>query len=114
MAKKLSAAIGSYTKDNQQKTRWQNIGVILEKDGKEFVLLDPTVDLGAVLQLQNIEAMNQGKPLSDRIMVGVFEEQQQGYQQPQQYQQQPQQQVQTPPGYQPGQPQGAFQNEPSF
>ena len=106
MTKKLSVAIGSYMKDNQQKTRWQNIGVILEKDGKEFALLDPTVDLGGVLALQNIEAAKQNKPASDRIMAGVFLEDNQGQQQQGGYQQQaPQQQYQNQQQPQQGQQQ---------
>ena len=103
MSKKLSAAVGSYQKDGQDKVRWQNIGVILDNNGKEYVLLDPTVSLGGIMALQNAEAMKKGEPLRDRIMVGVFEEdnqQQGGYQQQvpqQQYQQAPQQPQQ---GYQ--------------
>ena len=90
MAKKLSAAVGSYQKDAQDKVRWQNIGVIMESNGKEYVLLDPTVCLGGILALQNAEAMKKGEQLRDRIMVGVFEEDQQGGQQAPQ--QQPQRQ----------------------
>jgi len=96
MAKKLSAAVGSYQKDGQDKVRWQNIGVIMESNGKEYVLLDPTVSLSGIMTLQNAEAMKKGEQLRDRIMVGVFEDDQHGGQQaPQQYQ--PQQQPQKQP-----------------
>ena len=91
MSKKLAVANGNYQKDGQEKTRWVNVGVILEKNGKEFMLVDPTINFAAFPR-------EEGK---DMVMVGIFEEQQnnqqQGgnnnYQQPQQQQsyQQPQQ-----------------------
>lgn len=65
--KKLSVANGTYQKDGQEKTRWVNVGVILEKDGKEFALIDPTINFAAFPR-------EQGK---DMVMVGVFEEQSQ-------------------------------------
>ena len=84
MAKKLAVANGTYQKDGQEKTRWVNVGVILEKDGKEFMLIDPTVNFAAFHR-------EQGK---DMVMVGIFEDQNQGQGQQQQggYQQQGQQQ----------------------
>lgn len=63
--KNLSVANGTYEKDGQQKTRWVNIGKILEKDGKEFMLLDPTINLAGFPR-------EQGR---DMVMVGIFEEQ---------------------------------------
>ena len=89
MAKKLAVANGQYEKDGQTKTRWVNVGVILEKDGKEFCLIDPTINFAAFPR-------EQGK---DMVMVGVFDDnaqqQNNNYQQPQQnnqnnYQQAPQ------------------------
>jgi len=121
MAKKLSVKIGEYQKDGQTKGRYVNIGVIMQSsDGGEYVLLDPTVSMAGVMQQQNTLAMQKNEQLRDRIMVGVFEEDQQGgqqapqqnYQQPQQqpqpsYQQQSQQQQQMPPqgAYNPNKPQ---------
>lgn len=70
--RKLSAKIGSYEKDGQTKSRWQSLGVIMEKDGGEFLLLDPTVNLGAVLMLQRIEAQKTGHKPGDRVMVSIF------------------------------------------
>jgi hypothetical protein len=73
-------------KDGQEKTRWVNVGVILEKNGKEFMLIDPTINFAAFPR-------EQGK---DMVMVGIFDDanqNNQGGQQPQQNQsyQQPQQ-----------------------
>lgn len=112
MAKKLSVKIGEYQKDGQTKGRYVNIGVIMQSsDGGEYVLLDPTVSLAGIMQQQNTLAMQKNEQLRDRIMVGVFEEDQQvgqqqhNYQQPQQQAQQPQQsyhQQQQHPGQQYG------------
>ena len=98
--KKLSAKTGEYQKDGATKGRYVNIGVLQQSsDGGEYVLLDPTVSLAVILAAQNALAVSQGKEIRDRVMVGVFEEQQGGYQQPaQQGYQQPQ-----------GQPQGDYQ-----
>ena len=76
--KKLAVANGNYEKDGQTKTRWVNVGVIMEKDGKEFALIDPTINFAAFPR-------EEGK---DMVMVGVFEEQQNNNSQ--QQQQQPQ------------------------
>jgi hypothetical protein len=109
--KKLSAKTGEYQKDGATKGRYTNIGVIQQSnDGGEYVLLDPTVSLAGILAAQNALAVSQGKEIRDRVMVGVFEDQQGGYQQqqPQQqqgYQQAPQQQYQQQPAQQYQQPQ---------
>ncbi len=98
MRKKIMIASGSYTtQDGQQKTTWKEVGVIMtSQSGKEFCLLDPTVNLSGFPR----------EPGKDMIIASIFEdkpkEQQQGgysqpapqqYQQPQpqaqQYQQQP-------------------------
>ncbi len=113
--KKLTAKIGEYQKDGATKGRYANIGVMMpSNDGGEFMLLDPTVSLGGIFALQQAYNATQGKAPSDRIMVSVWEENQQQGQQPQQqqsYQQAPQQQApqqQQQGGYQ--QPAGNFQN----
>ena len=85
--KKISVANGNYIgQDGQQKTNWVKVGVIGQSaNGKEYVLLDPTVNLAAFHR-------DEGK---DMVMCTVYDDsqqQQQGYQQPQQ--QQPQQQYQ--------------------
>jgi hypothetical protein len=68
MKKNLSIANGTYTgQDGQQKTNWVNVGVILEKNGKEFMLINPAVNFAAFPR-------EEGK---DMVMVGIFEEQQQ-------------------------------------
>ena len=96
--KNLSVANGTYEKDGQTKTRWVNIGKIMSKDGKEFMLLDPTINLAGFPR-------DQGR---DMVMVGIFEEnnqqQQNQNQQQNQYQKYNQQnQNQQQGGYNPNQ-----------
>jgi len=77
MTKRLSAVVGEYTKDNQQKAEWANIGVIgVGKNNKEYVLLDPTVNLAGILLKQNILAQKRNEAPSDMVMTSVFEENQ--------------------------------------
>jgi hypothetical protein len=116
MTKRLSAVVGEYQdkQTNQQKAEWQNIGVIgVGKNGKEYVLLDPSVSLAGVLVKQNVLAAKRGENPSDMVMTSVFEEnnqqqapqqQQQGFQQNNQQQQHQQQQYQQ-------QSQGGFQQQ---
>lgn len=96
MAKRLVVKTGEYT--NQQgetKGEYTKVGVILNNQNGDFILMDPTVNLAGVLLKQNALAAKQGKQPSDSVMVSVFEDQPQ-QSQPQQggYQQQaPQQQI---------------------
>ncbi len=73
-------AAGSYTtQDGQEKTVWKELGVIMtSQTGKEFALLDPTVNLSGFPR----------EPGKDMIIASIFEDkpkeqgyQQQGYQQ---------------------------------
>ena len=92
MAKRLSAITGEYNdkQTGQQKAEWTNIGVILQsQNGKDYMLLDPSVSLPGVLAKQNALAMRKGEQVRDNVMVSLIDEnqnQQQGgfNQQPQQ------------------------------
>ena len=100
--KKISIANGNYIgQDGQQKTNWIKVGVIgVSANGKEYVLLDPTVNLAAFKR-------EDGK---DMVMCTVYDDSQQNQQQPQQgypqqqplqqhgQQQQPQQTYNAPHG----------------
>jgi len=119
MTKRLSAVTGNYTnQQGEQKAEWTNVGVIITgKNGKDYALLDPSVNLAGVLLKQNQIAIKKGEQPSDMVMLSVFDEQQNQQQQPQQQQynqapqQQggfaPQQQQQQQQQYQ-GQQQGGF------
>lgn len=90
MTKRLSAVVGEYTnKENQQKAEWSNIGIIgVGKNNKEYVLLDPTVNLAGILLKQNVLAQKRNEAPSDMVMASIFEEQpqQNNFQQPNQQQ----------------------------
>ena len=44
------------------------------KNGKEYVLIDPSVSLAGVLLKQNVLAQKRGEQPSDMVMTSVFEE----------------------------------------
>ncbi len=112
MTKRLVAKTGTYTNgQNEIKGEYTKVGVLMQSNDGEFLLLDPCVNLAGVLVKQNSLAMQEGKQVRDSVMVSVFEQdnnqQQQGQQQqaphqkynnqnnnqpPQQYNQAPQQQ----------------------
>lgn len=83
MAKRLVAKVGEYQKDGQTKGEYVKIGVILENQNGEYMLIDPSVSLSGVLAKQNAMAANSGQPMRDNVMASIFtdENQQGGYQQ---------------------------------
>lgn len=101
MTKRLVAVTGEYIskQDNQQKAEYTEIGVIITgKNGKDYALLDPAINLAGVLMKQNALAAKRNEPPSDRVMLSVFEQDnQQQPQQPAYNQQQPQQNYAQPP-----------------
>jgi len=101
--KRLSAVTGEYTnKDNQQKAEWTNVGVLnVDKNGNEYVLLDPLYSAAGVLAKQNALAMKKGEPMRDMVMCKVFEENNNNNQQ---NNNQGQQQQQNTGGFQQQQP----------
>ena len=109
MTKQLSAVVGEYTKDGQHKAEWANIGVMITgKNGKDYVLLDPAVNLAGVLLKQNVLAQKKNEAPSDMVMTSVFEDQNNQQQQNQggfqgQQQQQPQGQYANNGGFAPPQ-----------
>mgnify|MGYP007055209703 CR=1 FL=1 len=77
MSKRLSAKTGEYQdkQTNETKGEYTQIGVILQNENGEYLLLDPTVNLAGVLAKQNVLALNQNKPQRDNVMCGIYEEQ---------------------------------------
>lgn len=84
MAKRVVAKVGTYT--NQQgetKGEYQRLGVMMQSDNGEYMLLDPCINLAGVLIKQNAMAAKDGKQQRDMVMISIFDDnnQQQGQQQ---------------------------------
>ena len=96
MSKRIAAKTGEYQKDGQTKGEYTKLGVMLDNNNGEYMLLDPSVSLAGVLVKQNALAAKTGGQQRDMVMVSIFDDSQQPQQQqPQQqqgFQQQPQQQ----------------------
>ena len=80
MTKRLSAKVGEYQKDGETKGEYVQIGVILNNDNGEFLLLDPAVSLAGVLAKQNALEFKKGGQIRDNVMCGIYEENNQGQQ----------------------------------
>lgn len=117
MAKRIVAKTGEYT--NQQgepKGEYTKLGVMLNNNNGDYMLLDPSVNLAGVLIKQNALAAKSGKEQRDMVMISIFDDDSQqqqqqggGYQQQQPQQQQQggfQQQAPQQQGYQNQYPQG--------
>jgi len=74
MVKRLKAKTGEYQKDGQTKAKYVEIGVIMSNDKGEYALLDPTVNLAGILLQQKILADANGGRSGDRVMVSIFED----------------------------------------
>ena len=101
MAKRIVAKTGEYQKDGQAKSEYTKLGVILNNDKGEYMLMDPSVNLAGVLIKQNCLAAKKGGEQRDMVMISIFEDDNQNQQQGNFVQQQPQQQPKQ-------QPQGGF------
>ena len=75
MAKDLVSIVGKYEKDGETKYKNVKVGVILEKDGKEFALLDPTVNIAGGLAKQNLLNHAEGRQIRDSVMCSIFNNQ---------------------------------------
>ena len=72
MGKKYDIVLkaGEYQKDGQTKSKWMNLGAVMENDKGPYLILDPHVNLAAF--------MEDGR---DMIIASLFEPKQQGQQQ---------------------------------
>ena len=124
MAKAFDAVVktGEYTNgQGEQKGRYTNIGVVMNGDNGQYMLLEPGINLAGILIQQNQMAAAKGQQPRSNVMVSLYEPNQQG-QQPQQPMpqptQQPQPMMQQPQPMQAPQPQMAgaqagFNNDPA-
>jgi hypothetical protein len=77
MAKRLAAKVGEYQKDGQTKGEYARLGVIMQNDNGEYLLLDPSVSIAGVLAKQNALAAQNGGQQRNMVMVSVFDDSQQ-------------------------------------
>lgn len=91
MTKRIVAVTGEYTnQQGEQKAEFTQIGILgVSQNGKEYILLDPSVSISGVLAKQNALAFKRGEPMRDAVMCSVFENESQptspgGWGQPQQ------------------------------
>ena len=80
MAKRLCVKVDSYLKDGETKNKYMEIGVLMENDKGQYLLLDPSVNLAGVMMKQR---MLDPSKQSKSVMVSVFDNdrQQSGVQQ---------------------------------
>ncbi len=92
MAKRIVAKIGTYEKDGQSKGEYAKLGVMLNNNNGDYMLLDPSISLAGVLAKQNVMAFKAGTEMRDMVMISIFDDDNQGQNNNQGQQQAPQQQ----------------------
>ncbi len=71
MSKDIVAKTNEYqNREGETKAEWTKIGVVLENQNGEYILLDPSVNLSGVLQKQNMLAAEQKKNGNDKARMG--------------------------------------------
>jgi len=119
MTKRIVAKTGEYQKEGATKGEYTKLGVMLNNQNGEYMLLDPSVSLAGLLIKQNALAAKTNGQQRDMVMISIFDDdnQQQGQQSNQQARQQAPQGgfQQQAPQQQPNQ-QGQYQqpNGPAF
>ncbi len=74
MSKRIVAKTGEYSKDGQTKGEYTKLGVMLNNNNGDYMLLDPSVSLAGVLIKQNALAAKSGKEQRDMVMISIFED----------------------------------------
>lgn len=69
MSKDLVVKVGQWTKNGETKNKWQKIGVLMESDNGQYLMLDPFIDLSGILLLQNQMSGDQ----RENVMVSIFD-----------------------------------------
>ena len=77
MSRRISAKVSEYVdkQTNETKGEYVQIGVILNNNNGDYLLLDPTVSLSGVLAKQNALEFKKGGVMRDNVMCGIYEEQ---------------------------------------
>jgi len=74
MTKRIVAKTGEYQKEGQTKGEYTKLGVMLNNDNGEYMLLDPSVSLAGLLIKQNALAAKSGGQQRDMVMISIFED----------------------------------------
>lgn len=74
MAKRIVAKTGEYQKEGQTKGEYTKLGVMLNNDNGEYILLDPSVSLAGLLIKQNALAAKSNGQQRDMVMISIFED----------------------------------------
>lgn len=59
----IVATVGTYQKNGETKSRFKNVGVVMEKDGKPFILLDRIFNPAGLPNPQN----------KDTVLLSLYE-----------------------------------------
>ncbi len=70
MTKRIAAKVGTYQKDGKEKGEYVKLGVILQNDNGEFMLLDPSINMAGILLKQQINGI--AKNGSDSVIASIF------------------------------------------
>ena len=74
----LSATVGEYQHEGNTKYRSVRIGVLMEHEGREYMLLDPSVSLAGTHALQRMYDHSKGRKQRDRLAVNVWHDDRSG------------------------------------
>lgn len=75
----LSCRVDTYDSQHGPKSKYQDVGVLItQDDGRQYILLEPTVSIAGILAKQNELAAREGKPPRTSVMVGVYDNRQSG------------------------------------
>lgn len=64
----IVATVGTYQKDGETKNRYKNVGVMMEKDGRPFLLLERTFNPAGMLNPDN----------RDTVLLSLYEPKSEG------------------------------------
>ena len=73
MSKKIVAKTGTYQKNGETKGRYVDVGVILNNENGDYIIMNPSVSLSGVLSQQNALALADGKQTRANVMCSIFD-----------------------------------------
>ena len=73
MAKRIVAKVEEYQKDGETKGKYVELGVILNNENGDFILLDPSVSLSGALAKQNAMEFAKNGQMRTSVMCSIFD-----------------------------------------